>query len=376
MASCLRLRRGSWFVVRDTHIVEILSLLTKVSSTRSRTHSLNMKSALALAMAAVAVGQSIPPAEFNLPTAQNNTQLGVAFQQTTGQTAIVQPGILFGKGGTPNPQYRKKNPPPTNTGEQDWNLETKMHFGSLHMTNSCLAVTMMQPSIAINGKNSATLARFADDGGNLLLVMIDPDAPSPDMPTSSAILHWMAPNLAATTNAQDFGPLQGQSVLSNSTPNAVPFAPPGPPATSSAHRYLLFLFEQPQNFAVPAQFAQFNAMNRANFDLNGFIAAAGLSAPLAVNFMYVSGQDVVPADFQGAPFSTFPGGNGNAIGLPGSTAGTVANGTMSTAPSTATGSAAGGMAVGGAGQATMGMGMLNADGSCSCSVVCPAGSFM
>lgn len=59
-----------------------------------------MKFTLALAMAALAVGQTIPPAEFNLPTAQNNTQLGVAFQQPTGQTVIVQPGVLFGKGGT------------------------------------------------------------------------------------------------------------------------------------------------------------------------------------------------------------------------------------------------------------------------------------
>lgn len=248
---------------------------------------------------------------------------------------------------------------------------------------------MMQPSIAIDGKNSATLAKFTDDGGNLLLVMIDPDAPSPDMPTSSAILHWMAPNLAATTNAQDFGPLQGQSVLSNSTPNAVPFAPPGPPATSAAHRYLLFLFEQPQNFAVPAQFTQFNAQNRANFDFTGFITAAGLGAPLAVNFMYVSGQDAVPTDFQGPPFSTFPGGNGNAIGLPGSTAaaapapvpvasgGTGATGAL---PPLATGTTAPGtIPVGGGagiGQTVTGVGMINIDGSCACNVVCPAGSFM
>lgn len=59
-----------------------------------------MKSTLTLAMAAVAAGQSIPPAEFNLPVAQNNTQLGVAFQQTTGNDVVVQPGVLFGKQST------------------------------------------------------------------------------------------------------------------------------------------------------------------------------------------------------------------------------------------------------------------------------------
>lgn len=55
-----------------------------------------MKSALALALVAVAAGQSIPPAEFGLPTAQNNTQLGVAFFPGS-QSVVVQPGALFGK---------------------------------------------------------------------------------------------------------------------------------------------------------------------------------------------------------------------------------------------------------------------------------------
>lgn len=228
-------------------------------------------------------------------------------------------------------------------------------------------VTGTQPNIGINVKQSETLARVADASSPLLLVMIDPDAPSPDAPSAANILHWMAPDLSAKTAAQDFGPLQGQAVLTNSTPNVVPFAPPGPPATSSAHRYLLFLFEQPQGFAVPAQFAQFNAMTRTNFDFNGFISAAGLGAPIAVNFMYVSGQDVVPMDFQGAPFTEFPGGNGNAIGLPGSTA-VASNGTMAAAP-------AGGLISATPGQATMGMGIVGADGSCTCNVACPAGSF-
>lgn len=214
---------------------------------------------------------------------------------------------------------------------------------------------------------------MADASSPLLLVMIDPDAPSPDAPSASNILHWMAPDMSAKTAAQDFGPLQGQAVLTNSTPNVVPFAPPGPPATSSAHRYLLFLFEQPQGFAVPAQFTQFNAMTRTNFDFNAFIAAAALGAPIAVNFMYVSGQDVVPVDFQGAPFSEFPGGNGNAIGLPGSTA--VSNGTQGAAPPAAGSSPTGGVISATPNQPSMGTGVLGADGSCTCNVACPAGSF-
>lgn len=55
-----------------------------------------MRTTFVWGMAAVAVAQSIPPAEFGLPTAENNTQLGVAFDAA--QTPIVvQPGALFGK---------------------------------------------------------------------------------------------------------------------------------------------------------------------------------------------------------------------------------------------------------------------------------------
>lgn len=58
-----------------------------------------MKTTFVLGMVAVAVGQSIPPAEFGLPTAQNNTQLGVSFQVGP-NSVVVQPGALFGKQST------------------------------------------------------------------------------------------------------------------------------------------------------------------------------------------------------------------------------------------------------------------------------------
>lgn len=226
------------------------------------------------------------------------------------------------------------------------------------------------------------MAEMADNGDSLLLVMIDPDAPTPEGPTASAILHWLAPNMVATTAAQDFGVLQGQSVLANSTPNLVPYAPPGPPATSSAHRYLLYLFEQPggEAFEVPAEFASFNAENRRNFDLAAFMEAAQLEAPIAANFMYVSGQEAVPANFQGEAFGEFPGGNGNAIGLVGNQGeagagvgngivpgnGTVAGNSTGVAPAPGVAPINGGY--------TTGQGVMNADGSCLCSVTCPAGS--
>lgn len=242
---------------------------------------------------------------------------------------------------------------------------------------------MMQPSIAIANKKSSTLSRLADDSSPLLLLMVDPDAPTPDMPTTADILHWLAPNMKATTAPQDSGALQGQSVLTNSTPNIVPFAPPAPPATSAAHRYVLYLFEQPSGFTVPKQFTQFSAQNRAGFDLAGFISAATLAEPIAANFLYVSGQQAVSPDFQAPPGGTFPGGNGDAVGLPGSGASAAAAAAPSATGSPAAGAAgavssagAGDLVSSSAGQILTGMGTVGVDGSCSCSVTCSAGSFM
>lgn len=58
-------------------------------------------------MAAVAAAQTIPPMSFNLPLAQNNAQLSVAFNQMTGAPVVVQPGVLFGKQSEFPPHLRK-----------------------------------------------------------------------------------------------------------------------------------------------------------------------------------------------------------------------------------------------------------------------------
>lgn len=148
----------------------------------------------------------------------------------------------------------------------------------------------------------------------LLVMMVDPDAPTPEAPTAGFFLHWMASNMVTT-----MGGANGEAVLTNSTPNIASYVPPGPPATSSAHRYIFYAFEQPANFALPPQFANVNDANRVKFDVKAFAQAANLGAPVAANFMYVSAQSSVPPTFQAAPNGTFPGGNGNAIGMAGST---------------------------------------------------------
>lgn len=93
----------------------------------------------------------------------------------------------------------------------------------------------------------------------------------------------------------------------------VPYARPAPPPTSDAHRYILYLFQQPSNFTVPMAYSGYGAMNRTNFNLTNFISAANLGTPAAANYFFVSHKSGVPDTFVGAPSSTYPGGNGAAV---------------------------------------------------------------
>lgn len=147
--------------------------------------------------------------------------------------------------------------------------------------------------------------------------MVDPDASTPENPTRRFILHWLAPN----TTQRDITDNTPQRGLRSLTPpsgasvaDLVPYNPPTPGNTSSAHRYILYAFAQPANFALPAAFANFSGgANRANFNVTGFMAAAGLSRPMAAEYFYVNRQSNVPGNFIALAGGSYPGGNGGAI---------------------------------------------------------------
>lgn len=174
--------------------------------------------------------------------------------------------------------------------------------------------------------------------------MVDPDAPSPDSPTSRFIVHWLAANVSqGSTEAQ--APLAGQRALTNSTPALVPYRAPGPPLNSSAHRYIIYAFTQPDSFAIPQSFAGFSAQNRSMFSLDRFISEAGLGRPAAGEFWYVSREPEVPGTFVALAGGAYPGGNGAAVFSAGSesataTATSSASGTSETGGAASTGTSA------------------------------------
>lgn len=212
---------------------------------------------LALAYSALA----IPPPDFGFPEAPNDTALTVRFQDGK---VLVKEAALYG-----------------------------------------INVPESPPMLSVNTNEYRSLA---DYNGSYTVLMVDPDAPYPQDPSSRFILHWMQPNLTQSNNTSSSG-----RMLENTTAPAVPYLRPSPPTNSSAHRYIIYAFVQPSNFTIPQQYAGLSAMNRTNFNLTGFLSEAGLDTPAAAEYFYVSNQTQVPATFTAAPGGSYPSGNGQAI---------------------------------------------------------------
>lgn len=171
-------------------------------------------------------------------------------------------------------------------------------------------VTQDQPALALDPTKYPSVANY---DGQYVVVMVDPDATTPDKPDHRFILHWLAPNMTQGATGSAVLPQSGVELI-NATENFTPYRSPGPALNSSAHRYILYAFRQPEGFAVPGEFDTFaGGANRMGFNLTGFIDLAGLGNPAVAEYMYVSRQAAVPGDFVALPGGEFPGGNGNAI---------------------------------------------------------------
>lgn len=157
--------------------------------------------------------------------------------------------------------------------------------------NHCNSISRLKKNTNLVARNQPQLAvdptkfrSLADYTGQYVVIMIDPDAPSPDNPIRRSILHWLASGITQTLGGGS-GRISGQRSLTNSTPATVPYAAPGPPPSSSAHRYFFYIWQQPPGFQVPSSF---NPNNRANFDIENFVRETNLGAPAAANYIYVS----------------------------------------------------------------------------------------
>src|SRR5271170_65543 len=123
--------------------------------------------------------------------------------------------------------------------------------------------------------------------GTYIVVMMDLSVEPNNIPTetNTTLIHWILPGLSflnATTTA-----------LTSHSDAIAPYFPPGPPS-GQTHTYALFLYDEPLNFTVPADYVPIfknltaSVENRVGFNLTEFVEQTGLGDPLAADWFLVS----------------------------------------------------------------------------------------
>ncbi|KAJ6475041.1 PEBP-like protein [Mycena vitilis] len=111
--------------------------------------------------------------------------------------------------------------------------------------------------------------------GPFVVAAVDPDAPTPQAPTSAQIRHFLGGNF-----------VNQNGLLVNSTPAVSEFRQPTPPAGSEAHRYTFLLFKQSPAFATQTLVNTTTSVSL--FNISQFAAAVDLGNPIAGTFMLVA----------------------------------------------------------------------------------------
>lgn len=114
------------------------------------------------------------------------------------------------------------------------------------------------------------------------MIGLDLDAPFPSFDKLGPILHWLQSGLKAGTSP-------GDAPLESSEPFIANYIGPAPPPVSSPHRYIFFLYEQPEAFDGVNEFAPKDGKtlgvgSRMWASLNEWEKKLGLGEVVAVNY--------------------------------------------------------------------------------------------
>lgn len=163
--------------------------------------------------------------------------------------------------------------------------------------------------------------------GKAVLFTIDLDVPSNG--SRVTLLHWMSPDITGVTDGKN-----STELTIPNPPVGTPYLQPAPPVGDFPHRYVFLLFEQPRNFSIPPEFANINPPTdvsaRIGFNLAKFVAASGLSTPIAANYITVQNTTgTATTTFPPAQYSTTVTGSSTTVTVSGGASGTSASASAS-----------------------------------------------
>ncbi|KAJ3775485.1 phosphatidylethanolamine-binding protein [Lentinula raphanica] len=130
-----------------------------------------------------------------------------------------------------------------------------------------------------------------------VLVIVDPDAPTPQNNTESQFRHMLG---------RDFH-VDNSSKLVNTSAALTDFVNPTPPAGSDPHRYVVLAFIQPADFNSTAPGLVNASTPRNNFNLTTFGEAVNLGSPIAGTYFLTGPSN--STNSSGTSSSTSPSGS-------------------------------------------------------------------
>lgn len=115
------------------------------------------------------------------------------------------------------------------------------------------------------------------------MINLDLDAPFPSFDKLGPILHWVQSGLKVVASTENAAPFEV------SAPFIANYIAPAPPPRSSPHRYVFFLYEQPEGFEGVEKFAPKDGKTLGNgarmwASLDEWEKKLGLGEVIAVNY--------------------------------------------------------------------------------------------
>ncbi|PTB39379.1 hypothetical protein M441DRAFT_437149 [Trichoderma asperellum CBS 433.97] len=127
-------------------------------------------------------------------------------------------------------------------------------------------------------------AEAGDSSGDAsyMLLLIDPDAPTPDDPKFAFWRHWVLPGLRPLTSAD--------GIVAQTKPVLTEYLAPGPKDDSKPHRYLFLLFREPHGLTLTKEdVGGEEFVQRRSFDPVTFVEKHQLQL-VSVNWMKGAGD--------------------------------------------------------------------------------------